>query len=229
MKEDCPKRPTILGVDVSKWQGKIFWDRVAKTDVEFAIMRAAYGIRKDKWFDINWHECSKTPLVQGCYQYLIEAYSGEQQANALCDIIEAAGGLLDDDLPPVLDVEQPSQGQTRVQRALAVADWIRVIEERLDRTPIIYTTPYYWRDNVQLYPAQAMKEPLWISHVDIECPLVPESWPTWFMWQYSWTGHIDGIFPEVDLNKYEGSVEHLRNMCTFLTPKDYDLLTKHWP
>mgnify|MGYP000724314108 FL=1 len=31
------------GIDVSEWQGNIDWDKVKKTDVEFAILRCGFA------------------------------------------------------------------------------------------------------------------------------------------------------------------------------------------
>lgn len=225
MNRMCKKRPTIEGVDVSYYQGKIDWQKVEDYGVDFAIIRAAYGTKLDTRFQENWTNIASTDIIRGCYQYLVESHCGEAQADFLCDKIETAGGLRPQDLPPVLDVEEPRDGLTQLpaERLQSVRDWISVIESRLDRVPIIYTTPYHWQDSVTQEP---MREPLWISHVETDCPLVPDSWPVWMLWQYSWTGWVDGIKTAVDKNIFEGSKHNLDFMCRSLTPQWIDTLKR---
>lgn len=45
------------GIDVSKWQGNIDWNRVKASGVDFAILRAGYGSvssQKDPTFEDNY-------------------------------------------------------------------------------------------------------------------------------------------------------------------------------
>ena len=38
------------GIDISKWQGDVDWDKIPK-NIEFVIMRATYNIQADKKFN----------------------------------------------------------------------------------------------------------------------------------------------------------------------------------
>ena len=45
------------GIDVSKWQGNIDWNRVKADGIEFAIIRIGYGKflnQKDEYFEKNY-------------------------------------------------------------------------------------------------------------------------------------------------------------------------------
>lgn len=226
----APKRKNMLaGIDVSKWQGRIDWHTVATTtNVEFAIMRALYGTSIDRTYDDswgfveNWDMCGRSRtsgLIRGCYQWLTAGSSGENQANVLCDLIEAQGGMHPDDLPPVIDVEDKTLPVLFTNPLKEVLDWCKVIEDRLKRVPIIYTAPYFWRDKIT---EDAIRYPLWIANTEVAAPLVPSSWPTWMLWQHSWKGKVSGITGDVDLNWFEGSKGDLVQLNKLLVPEYYD-------
>jgi hypothetical protein len=52
----CASGDTVEGIDVSYWQGDVDWDRVARTDLEFAIVRVSDGGFADPEFADNWSE-----------------------------------------------------------------------------------------------------------------------------------------------------------------------------
>ncbi len=64
------------GIDVSKWQGKIGWEKVkASGQVEFALLRAGYGDalscpdQNDPTFEYNYTECKRVGIPVGVYWY----------------------------------------------------------------------------------------------------------------------------------------------------------------
>ncbi len=62
----CSDGKTVQGVDVSYWQGAIDWQKVATTDVRFAIVRASYGSEfEDPRFSENWRGAKEAGLVRG--------------------------------------------------------------------------------------------------------------------------------------------------------------------
>lgn len=66
------ERGSSLGIDVSKWQGKIDWQSVAKTGIDFAYIRIGYraengNIYKDDNADYNIQQAEKAGLLIGVY------------------------------------------------------------------------------------------------------------------------------------------------------------------
>ena len=65
------------GIDVSKWQGNIDWQKVKKAGIEFAILRASYGDGtsrfknngRDEQFERNYQEAKKVGIPVGAYHY----------------------------------------------------------------------------------------------------------------------------------------------------------------
>lgn len=65
----------VSGIDVSKWQGRIDWQRVKNAGVKFALLRAGYGdtlsypSQLDETFEYNYSECKRVGLPVGAYWY----------------------------------------------------------------------------------------------------------------------------------------------------------------
>ena len=61
------------GLDVSHHQGKIDWEKVSKSDVDFVIIRCGYGnniaSQDDKYFAQNVAGCEKYNIPYGIYIY----------------------------------------------------------------------------------------------------------------------------------------------------------------
>lgn len=63
------------GIDVSRWQGTIEWDKVKADDVSFAILRCSYGWHddltdlgyQDKTFEYNATQCERLGIPYGVY------------------------------------------------------------------------------------------------------------------------------------------------------------------
>jgi murein DD-endopeptidase MepM/ murein hydrolase activator NlpD len=120
------------------------------------------------------------------------------------DAIRADGG----ELAPVIDVEDAG-GRSPSQVAAAVQLCISVVSAATGRTPIVYTGPYFWRDQVG-NPDQSASQ-LWIAHYTSGCPLISEDvWSRWTYWQYTDSGRVPGIAGNVDMNYFNGTMEQLQ-------------------
>jgi GH25 family lysozyme M1 (1,4-beta-N-acetylmuramidase) len=81
------------GIDVSKHQGKILWDQVKQSDIEFAICRAGYGNsenQKDSTFDYNITNASANGIECGAYwfSYVISPTDAIKEANVFLKVVE---------------------------------------------------------------------------------------------------------------------------------------------
>src|SRR5581483_5374006 len=87
------KASAIRGVDVSVYQGKIDWTKVASSGIKFAFIRAGDGMSKDSRFQDNWTGAKAAGITRGAYQFFRAKHDGAQQANQLCDMLTDAGEL----------------------------------------------------------------------------------------------------------------------------------------
>jgi lysozyme len=59
---------------------------------------------------------------------------------------------------------------------------LQIVEEGTGKRPMIYTAAYFWRDSVG--DTGLGDYPLWIANYGPACPLTPDGWDTWTIWQY---------------------------------------------
>ena len=81
------KEIKALGIDVSKWQGKIDWKKVKKQGIDFAIIRIGYraengNIYKDEFADYNIQQADKAGLLIGVYFFSTAINSAEAEEEA---------------------------------------------------------------------------------------------------------------------------------------------------
>ncbi len=201
----CADGPTVPGIDVSKWQGSIDWDSVAGDGVRYAFIRTNHGLGDlDEKYAFNWAEARRVGILRGTYQYFLPGEDAVEQAQLL---IDRMGPLEDDDLPPVLDVEEADGQPPEVIREKIHA-WMNHVEAELGVVPIIYTAKYFWQDGVGM-PDDFLDHPLWVANYDVECPLIADPWLRWDFWQHTSTGRVAGISGNVDRNHFNGTEDDL--------------------
>src|SRR4051812_45840051 len=100
---------TLLGIDVSHYQGKVDWFAVARGNVKFAFAKASEGnLAVDATFRDNWQRMQEAGLFRGAYHFGRPGRDPEAQAALFASVVGALGFR---DLPPVLDLEE-SDGQS---------------------------------------------------------------------------------------------------------------------
>lgn len=204
----CPGGATVRGVDVSYYQGDVDWKKAKKDGIRFGIARVSDGTGYiDPRFPGNWKEMKATGVYRGLYQFFRADESPSAQAKLLVKEVKDAGGYKPGDLPPVLDIETTeglSDG-TIVKRMHA---WLEAVDDALDETPMIYTSPGYWSGLGN--PKSFAKYDLWVAHWGVSCPTLPSGgFGNFEFWQYTSSGHVAGISGNVDLDKFNGSLADL--------------------
>ncbi len=198
----------VQGRDVSVYQGNFDWAAQKKAGVDFGYARIGDGVNyTDSQFASNWSKMKKAGVLRGAYQFFEPGQNATTQANLM---IKAVGGMLGDgDLPCMIDVETTG-GQSGSTIASKVKTWLTLVEKGTGKRPIIYTGPYFWQDNVGSTSFGAY--PLWIADYGPSCPLVPNGWSKWTMWQYSDGGG------SLDHDVFNGSLATLQKLAGTAAP-----------
>lgn len=187
----------IKGIDVSAWQGKIDWDEVKKSHIDFAIIRAGYGVDVDRYFTRNADECTRLSIPFGVYwfSYATSVAKAEMEAEICCKTISKYKLQY----PVCFDfeydsVEKADKEGVKITSTLmcdiATAFLDKVIENGY--CPCLYTNVDFMRrgfENIR------DKYELWLAHWNVSSPKYYCD-----MWQYSSTGTINGINGKVDLD-----------------------------
>src|SRR5436853_3152909 len=105
---ELPLGYKIHGIDVSSYQGTIYWPQVAAmqdqdVNIKFAFIKATEGLNDiDKQFKRNWQKARETNITRGAYHFFLATKSGRRQAQNFIKTVQLQPG----DLPPVLDIEE---------------------------------------------------------------------------------------------------------------------------
>ena len=195
----------IHGIDVSKYQGAVDWNRVADSGVKFVWIKATEGgDHVDAEFQANWDGAKAVGIPRGAYHFAYWCRSAEEQAAWFTANVPNDP----DALPPVLDVESDSESRTchkYLDPQQTVADMKMMLEElerHYGKRPIIYTSVDFYE--AILSDGAFSDYPMWVRSTKYH-PAVKYGSRPWVFWQYQADGHIPGIAGEVDRNAFYGS------------------------
>lgn len=189
------------GVDVSKYQGTIDWEKVKNDGISFAIIRA--GIRgyesgklvPEESFVDNAKAASAQGLEIGTY-FFSQAVSEEEAIEEADTVIEALGGY-GISYPIVYDLERVNGGRMESlsvdeKTAVCLAFCNRVREKGY--TPMIYGNMETFLMLLDLKKIQDIDKWLAYYNDDFYYPY------DYVLWQYTEEGRVNGIEGNVDLN-----------------------------
>ena len=199
----CRVESVVAGIDVSSYQGEIDWKQVKTAGVTFAFARAADGTALvDERFADNYKRMKRAGVRRGAYQVFRASVDPKEQANLFIKLVHRIGRP---DLPLVADVET-ADGQDPETLRTALRKWLRHVEKRTRRRPIIYTSP----SMSETLGKRFGRYHLWVAHYEVDCPTLPEGWRRWTFWQHSSKGQLLGIAGPVDLDHFAGTPKQLR-------------------
>lgn len=190
---------SIKGLDVSKFQGEVDWERVKAAGYQFAMLRAGYGFSTvDEQFRRNASECSRIGLPFGAYWfcYAVSPEAAVQEADGCINTI--SGYQLD--YPVCYDIEQASADYAAGQGVQYTPGLARqLVQSFCGRVESYgYFAMFYSNRNfldTYLGEALAARYALWYARYTdtfdgTDCG----------MWQYTSQGSVPGISGSVDLD-----------------------------
>ncbi|MDD2591468.1 MAG: glycoside hydrolase family 25 protein [Erysipelotrichaceae bacterium] len=193
----------VHGIDISKFQGSIDWQKVSDTRVKFAIMRLGYrGYSEGEIFlDDKFHDNMQNAVT---YDIDVGVYFFSQAINTE-EAIAEADFVLDQIVdypityPIVFDMEDIFNTDTRIDN-LSTSEITAITKAFCDRirdagyVPMIYGNSHWLFSKLDLHEIKDYAK--WYAQYDTE-PYYPYNFD---IWQYSNTGQVDGIAGNVDLN-----------------------------
>lgn len=191
------------GIDVSKWQGAIDWEKAKAGGVEFAILRAGYGQGNvDETFARNASECMRLGIPFGVYWFSY-AYTVERARKEAVRCIETIAPYALT-YPVAFDFEYDSVNYAegfgvKITKQLA-SGMARAFLEEIEAagyTPMLYTNADYLSRYFDAGLAEEYDVWLaqWPENPDLNNPPMECA-----MWQYSSSGTVSGIDGRVDMN-----------------------------
>ncbi|MDE7186497.1 MAG: hypothetical protein K2O13_03190 [Lachnospiraceae bacterium] len=209
------------GIDVSKWNKTIDWEKVKAAGVEFAIIRCGYrgastgALVLDPMYEQNIRGAIEADIPVGVYFFTqaVDEVEAVEEASMVIRLIED----YDVDYPVFLDSESAG-GRGRAD-GLEAEDRTRIHKAFLDTIKASgYETGIYgsrnWL-NEQVDMEELSDYRTWLA----EYAEIPAYDGYYHMWQYTSKGSVDGIETRVDLNlcymNIDTSINHAKGAAGY--------------
>lgn len=191
-----------VGVDVSRYNQEIDWEKVAAEGIEYAIIRCGYrgsssgSLVEDPLFRTNIEGAKKAGLKVGVY-FFSQAIT-EREAVEEASMVEALCKYYTLDLPVYLDSE--SAGGAGRADALSTKERTDICKafcktiENAGHSAGVYASKNWL--NTKLYADELEIYSIWMAQYSEE----PTYQGSYQIWQYTSKGTVDGIPTKVDLN-----------------------------
>ncbi len=191
-----------LGIDVSKWNGAIDWDRVKNAGVDFAIIRAGYrgsvtgSLVVDPYFEVNMRGAAASGIPVGVYFFTqaVNEVEAVEEASAVIRLVRD----YDLEYPIFIDTEGAggngrADGLDPETRTLVCEAFCRTVENAQYRGGVYASRNWY---NNNLHTDRLGNYYIWLA----EYRSAPLYQGYYQMWQYTSKGSVDGIAGNVDMN-----------------------------
>ena len=187
---------TKIGLDVSKWQGKIDFDKLKEAGVEFIFIRVGWGYqgeyKLDEQFERNISEANRVGIPVGIYFYSYASTPLESVNDAIWVVEQLKGYKVD--LPIAFDWEEWGDFN---DYNVSFYGLTNTAETFLDAVGM---AGY----NGLLYSSKHYLEKIWLD-TDYEIWLAHYTSKTDYsgnyrFWQLCSNGRVDGIKGDVDIN-----------------------------
>lgn len=192
-----------FGIDVSYYQEKIDWQKVAADGVEFAVIRLGYRgwsdgvLYMDERFTENIRGAQAAGIDVGVYFFTQAVNESEAKEEAEYVIVQLQG--YDLQMPIAYDVEDIDgevgrmDGISVSQRSRNAAAFCQTIKNA-GYDAMVYCNMYYEAYKLDLELLSGF--PIWYA----DYSRYPQTPYHFTMWQYTSSGKVDGIKGNVDLN-----------------------------
>lgn len=209
-----------MGIDVARYQGTIDWQEVARSGIDFAMVRVGYRsmangeIVADSNGRYNLQEAAKAGIPLGVY-FFSTAVTEEEAKEEAAWIAELIGGYpitypVVYDCENFNDPESRQYGMSREERTDIALVFLKTIED-LGYEGMFYASRMDLENEWEMSRIEEDYK-IWVAQYPAEpYPATPQSSyeGTHHMWQYTKDGSIPGITQNVDLNiayfGYEGT------------------------
>lgn len=198
--DTLPDGVKAQGIDVSEHQGRIDWDAVKASGIDFAILRVGFGAsswggRVDYQFNRNISECERLGIPYGVYLYSY-AWDDQQAADEASMVISSLSGH-NPRLPVYYDLEDNSI--IADGRKSGIASRAQTFCNKISAAgykPGIYAN-LNWFNNIltdSVFKSGSWDH--WIAQYNSQCDYTG----SYSFWQYTSSGKVSGINGNVDMN-----------------------------
>lgn len=186
------------GIDVSIWNGTVDYSKVKQAGYSFVMIRDGYGDtlsypnQIDSRFEENYKNAKSAGLSVGTYHYMYATTvdGAKREAEGVLNLLKGKQF----DYPIALDIEEQNQfNLSATQKSAIIEAFISILENAG-----YYVVLYSYESFLASIPATTLdKYDIWCANI-AKTPSI-----RYGIHQYSFTGKVDGISGDVDLNRTE--------------------------
>lgn len=187
----------IHGIDLSHYQGNVFWESVGdNSKMSYVYLKATEGgDRVDEKYKENIELAHHYGIKVGSYHF----YRPKIDQKIQLENFMAQCHSEDQDLIPMIDIETRS-GLSQEAFTDSLFKFLNLIEDAYQQKPLIYIGANFYDNNLQnklddykiMVAQYTEREPVLKDNRDIT------------IWQYTSKGHINGINGYVDKSRLMG-------------------------
>lgn len=192
---------TLIGIDVSAWQGNIDFEKIKESGCEFVIIRMAYSsninenLQLDKYFKDNIKNAKNANLKVGIYFYTNAATTKEVRKQAKYILKHLKNYKLD--FPIGYDFESWSNFNDFNLNTHDLDNLFITFKDIVNKKgydAMIYSSKYY----LEKVWVNKDNNKVWLAHYTDNTDYGKD----YILWQMGNTGRINGIFGDVDIDIY---------------------------
>lgn len=179
------------GIDVSHYQGRIDWQRVARDGgVCYAYIKATEGADLvDNMHAVNLAAARKAGLKVGSYHFYRPKAGVEAQLRNMTSVVIKSG----QDLVPIIDIED-DRGVSEEKFIADLYEFLRRVTYHYGKKPLLYTGQNFYNKHFQNH----FSDYQWmIAKYQDEAPVLLDG-RTYSFWQYTAKGRVAGVNGNVD-------------------------------
>lgn len=187
----------MQGIDVSRWQGQIDWNKVKASGIKFAILKCGgsdSGFYSDRTFEYNYKECKRVGIAVGAYYFVgrdcISYEAGQADAKRMLSI--CAGKEFE--LPLFIDCEA-QDAKHKVGITDAIIGFYDVMKASGRQAGVYASKVSGFKDRIEDNRIQHI--PHWVAQYNDHCTYDKP----YIIWQKSSKGRVAGISGNVDLDE----------------------------
>lgn len=186
----------IHGIDLSHYQGTVFWETVGESKMAYVYLKATEGgDNVDDRYKQNIDLAHRYGLKVGSYHFYRPKIEQEVQLKNF--MAQCRPG--DQDLIPMIDIETKSGLDTEAFQD-SLFTFLRLVEKAYKQKPLIYTGANFY-DRYLLGKLGGYK--VMIAQYTKNEPVLKDDLD-FIMWQYTGKGRLNGINGYVDKSRFMG-------------------------
>ena len=187
---------SIKGIDISKHNGNVDFEKLKSSGIEYVIIRGGYGSlekQKDVKFEDYYKKAKEVGLPLGVYWYSYAVNADEAKAEAEMCLKVIKGKRFE--YPIYFDLEERSALNTGKKNC---SEMVKTFCNALEKDGY-FAGLYMSRSHLQNYITDdvAKRYALWIAEYNSKCNYDG----SYGMWQYTSSGNVSGIDGRCDLDE----------------------------